>query len=137
VARRRKCSSKLAMSCSRMMAMKTLGRPDEYVALLHSACVRFAASLGAEKRKTRAAKRCLAPMSQFDLITLRSLIKRLATAKRLSLPKCGSSMPAAIGHRGAAFKCATCGRFETVPVPVDPLRTNAVGWVAGELRPPR
>jgi hypothetical protein len=137
VARRRKCSSKLAMFCSRMVAMGTLGRPDEYVALLHSACVRFAASLGAEKRKRRAAKRCPDPMSQFDLTTLRSLIKQLATAKRLSCPKCGSSMPAAIGYRGAAFECATCGRFETVPVPVDPLRTNAVGWVAGELRPPR
>jgi len=126
----------IATSCSRMVAMKTLGRP-EYVALLHSACVRFAASLGAEKRKRRAAKRCLDPMSQFDLTKLRSLIRRLATAKRLSCPKCGSSMPAAIGYRGAAFECATCGRFETLPVPVDPLRTNAVGWVAGELRPPR
>src|ERR1700730_13533338 len=122
----------IATSCSRMVAMKTLGRP-EYVALLHSACVRFAASLGAEKRKRRAAKRCPDPMFsvRFDNI------EKLATVKRLSCPKCGSSMPAAIGYRGAAFECATCGHFETVPVPVDPLRTNAVGWVAGELRPPR
>jgi hypothetical protein len=35
------------------------------------------------------------------------------------------------------FECSTCGRFETLAVPIDPVRTDAVGWLASELRPPK
>jgi hypothetical protein len=30
-----------------------------------------------------------------------------------------------------------CGHFEIVATPVDPLRSDAIGWLAGELRPPK
>jgi len=34
------------------------------------------------------------------------------------------------------FECSTCERVEKVSFPVDPMKTDAVGWLAGELRPP-
>ena len=44
------------------------------------------------------------------------------------------------GYRGFddyTFECSTCHRTEKVSVVVDPMRTDAAGWLAGELRPPR
>jgi hypothetical protein len=44
------------------------------------------------------------------------------------------------GERGfevRTFECATCHRIEKVSFPVDPMKTDAVGWVASELKPPR
>jgi len=44
------------------------------------------------------------------------------------------------GERGfevRTFECSTCERTEQVPVAVDPMKTDAVGWLASELRPPR
>ena len=35
------------------------------------------------------------------------------------------------------FECAQCGHSETRTVVYDPLKSNAVGWTEGELRPPR
>jgi len=44
------------------------------------------------------------------------------------------------GERGVelrTFECATCHRIEKVSFAIDPLKTDAVGWLASELRPPR
>jgi hypothetical protein len=44
------------------------------------------------------------------------------------------------GERGfeiRSFECSTCGLIEKISVEVDPMKTDAVGWLAGELRPPR
>jgi hypothetical protein len=44
------------------------------------------------------------------------------------------------GERGVearTFECATCDRIEKVSFAIDPLKTDAVGWLASELRPPR
>jgi len=35
------------------------------------------------------------------------------------------------------FECRTCHRIEKISSAIDPLKTDAVGWLAGELRPPR
>jgi hypothetical protein len=35
------------------------------------------------------------------------------------------------------FECSTCDRTEQVSMSVDPMKTDAVGWLAGELKPPR
>jgi transcription elongation factor Elf1 len=43
------------------------------------------------------------------------------------------------GRRGLedrTFECSTCGRTEKVSISVDPFKTNSVGWLASELRPP-
>ena len=44
------------------------------------------------------------------------------------------------GERGfelRSFECSTCHRLEKISIAVDPLKTDALGWLAGELRPPR
>ena len=44
------------------------------------------------------------------------------------------------GERGfeeRTFECRTCHLIEKVSFPVDPMKTDAVGWLAGELKPPR
>ncbi|MEY9180568.1 response regulator [Bradyrhizobium sp. USDA 313] len=44
------------------------------------------------------------------------------------------------GNRGfeeRTFECSTCGRTELARFAVDPMKTDAIGWLAGELKPPR
>ncbi|WP_420967091.1 response regulator [Bradyrhizobium sp. B120] len=44
------------------------------------------------------------------------------------------------GERGfeeSAFECSTCGRTEKISIEVDPMMSDAVGWLTGELKPPR
>lgn len=44
------------------------------------------------------------------------------------------------GERGLeerTFECSTCERMEVVSFAVDPMKTDAVGWLAGELKPPQ
>lgn len=45
--------------------------------------------------------------------------------------------PGQRGFEERTFECSTCERIERISVAVDPLKTDAVGWLAGELRPPR
>jgi hypothetical protein len=45
--------------------------------------------------------------------------------------------PGKRGFEERTFECSTCGRTDKISVPVDPMRSDAVGWLAGELRPPR
>ncbi len=44
--------------------------------------------------------------------------------------------PGQRGFEERTFECGTCHRTELVAFPVDPMKTDAVGWLAGELRPP-
>jgi hypothetical protein len=41
------------------------------------------------------------------------------------------------GFEDRTFECATCHLTTTISLAVDPLKTDALGWLAGELRPPR
>jgi hypothetical protein len=41
------------------------------------------------------------------------------------------------GFEDRTFECSTCHRIEKISAVVDPLKTDALGWLAGELRPPR
>jgi uncharacterized protein YlaI len=45
--------------------------------------------------------------------------------------------PGERGFEDRTFECSTCDRVEKISVAVDPLKTDALGWLAGELRPPR
>jgi len=45
--------------------------------------------------------------------------------------------PGEHGFEVRTFECSTCDRTERISTSVDPLKTDAVGWIAGELRPPR
>jgi hypothetical protein len=80
------------------------------------------------------------PSNRFDAFMER--MERLAT-ERPTCRKCrhpmrvGGNCPDAIGYQKLAFECSTCGHFETLDVPVGALRTDTVGWLASELRPPK
>ena len=45
--------------------------------------------------------------------------------------------PGKRGFEERTFECSTCHRIEKVSFAIDPLKTDAVGWLASELRPPR
>jgi len=63
-------------------------------------------------------------------------------AERPMCPACKRRMrlacvaPRAQDFEERTFECSTCERVEKVSFPVDPMKTDAVGWLAGELRPP-
>jgi hypothetical protein len=41
------------------------------------------------------------------------------------------------GTEHRTFECQKCGHSEERVVVVDPLKSDAVGWTDGELRPPQ
>jgi hypothetical protein len=45
--------------------------------------------------------------------------------------------PGKRGYEDRTFECSTCQRIEKISFPIDPMKTDAPGWLAGELRPPR
>jgi hypothetical protein len=45
--------------------------------------------------------------------------------------------PGERGFEERTFECSTCARKEKIAFAVDPMKGDAVGWLAGELRPPR
>jgi hypothetical protein len=49
----------------------------------------------------------------------------------------GRISPGDRGFEERTFECSTCARTGKVSVLVDPLKSDAVGWLASELRPPR
>jgi hypothetical protein len=44
--------------------------------------------------------------------------------------------PARSGFDYRTFECQKCGRVQTTVVSSDPLTSDVLGWLAGELRPP-
>jgi len=64
------------------------------------------------------------------------------SADRPMCPTCKHRMrlarisPGPRGFEDRTFECATCHRIDKISLPVDPLKTNSVGWLAGELKPP-
>jgi hypothetical protein len=67
----------------------------------------------------------------------------VSSSERPTCPTCQHRMGLArislgkTGFEQRTFECATCHRIEKVSIPVDPFKTNAVGWLASELRPLR
>jgi hypothetical protein len=66
-----------------------------------------------------------------------------STAERPMCPACKHWMglarisPGKRGFEQRTFECSTCHGLETVSFPVDPMKTDALGWLAGDLKPPR
>jgi hypothetical protein len=40
------------------------------------------------------------------------------------------------GSAKRTFECQRCGHTSTIVVSTDPMKSDAVGWLASELRPP-
>jgi hypothetical protein len=70
------------------------------------------------------------------------IVQAGVSGKRPMCPTCKHRMGLARispGERGfelRSFECSTCHRLEKISIAVDPLKTDALGWLAGELRPP-
>jgi hypothetical protein len=77
------------------------------------------------------------PSSRFVRFVERATVERPSCRKCKHPMMVGRNSPGAIGYQELTFECSTCGRFETLAAPIDPLRTDAVGWLASELRPPK
>ena len=62
--------------------------------------------------------------------------------ERPSCPTCKHKMGLARIYPGQrcseerTYECSTCHRIEKISFSVDPLKTDALGWLAGELKPP-
>jgi hypothetical protein len=44
--------------------------------------------------------------------------------------------PARLGFNSQAFECVQCGHLEKVLIAADPIQSDVLGWLLGELRPP-
>lgn len=40
------------------------------------------------------------------------------------------------GFASRTFECQKCGYVSTTVIPTDPMASDALGWLASELRPP-
>jgi RNase P subunit RPR2 len=71
------------------------------------------------------------------------ILKKLANIERPCCPRCKHPLrldrtsAGAIGFQELTFVCSTCNHFEILAIPVDPRRTDAVGWLASEFWPPK
>jgi hypothetical protein len=45
--------------------------------------------------------------------------------------------PGKLSFEERTFECRNCDRIMKVSFPVDPMKTDAVGWLASHLRLPR
>jgi hypothetical protein len=58
-------------------------------------------------------------------------------------PRCQRRMkledisPAPDGFESRLFECFKCDHAETRAVPSDPIKSNAIRWLAGELKAPQ
>jgi hypothetical protein len=43
--------------------------------------------------------------------------------------------PGKRGYEERTFECATCHRTEKLSFAVDPMKPDAVGWLASEIKP--
>jgi|SRR5258707_15289384 tRNA(Ile2) C34 agmatinyltransferase TiaS len=80
-------------------------------------------------------KRCIMP--EFQPVAS----ERVSAIERPKCPKCHQSRMLlakleAAGSDYRRFECQRCGRIHRVVVSNDPLASDMVGWLAGELRPP-
>jgi transposase-like protein len=77
------------------------------------------------------------------IILVRVFAMSSPVVERPMCPTCKHRMalarisPGDRGFEERTFECATCHRMQKASFPVDPLKTDALGWLASELRPPR
>ena len=66
----------------------------------------------------------------------------LLAIQRFRCPKCRTRMmlarisPGPYRSRGSHVRTLQCGHVEKIVIALDPMKSGAVGWFAGELQPP-
>jgi hypothetical protein len=73
----------------------------------------------------------MSPSKQFTTVLERPRCLRCQRRMKLEQVSPGSE-----GFEERLFECAKCDHTETRVIPSDPIRSRAVGWLAGELRSP-
>jgi transposase-like protein len=67
----------------------------------------------------------------------------LLAIQQLRCPKCRARMtlartaPGPTGFELRRFDCSECDYVEQIAIASDPMKSGAVGWFTGELRPPK
>src|SRR3979411_1170563 len=67
----------------------------------------------------------------------------LLAIQQLHCPKCRTRMrlarisPGPTGFELRTFECCKCDSLEQIAIASDPMKSGAVGWFTGELRPPK
>jgi hypothetical protein len=86
----------------------------------------------------------LPPEARWNAMTDYPAAIQLSAIQQLRCPKCRARMKLArvssgpIGFELRTFDCAKCDRVEQIVVALDdPMKSDAVGWFSGELRPPK
>jgi hypothetical protein len=71
--------------------------------------------------------------SSTQLTTILERPRCLRCQRRMKLE---DVLPGPEGFERRLFECSKCDRTETRAVASDPIKSKAVGWLAGELRSP-
>jgi hypothetical protein len=74
------------------------------------------------------------PSSHFGILL--SAIERPPCAKCQKPMMLARIAPGPTGYDLRTFECAKCDHVHTTFVATDPMKSDAQGWLAGELRPP-
>jgi len=70
------------------------------------------------------------------------ILSDFTSIPRPHCPNCKSEMmlsrivPTRTAFDLRSFQCGKCAHVERVVVEVDPMKSGALGWLLGELRPP-
>lgn len=66
----------------------------------------------------------------------------LTPIERPRCPRCSIRMsvarisPGPKGHEMRYFECSKCDQTITLAIATDPMKSDKIGWLAGELKPP-
>jgi hypothetical protein len=67
----------------------------------------------------------------------------LLALQRLRCPKCQIGMrlshiaPGPTGFELRTFDCSKCDHLEKIAIALNPVKSGDVGWLVGELQPPK
>ena len=86
----------------------------------------------------------LPPEARWNAMTDYPAAIPLFAIQQLRCPKCRARMKLArvssgpTGFELRTFDCSNCDQVEQIAIPLDdPMKSDAVGWFTGELRPPK
>jgi hypothetical protein len=72
-----------------------------------------------------------------DTLVKRTILERPSCRKCRRPMRVGRNVSGVVRYCELSFECSIFGFCETLATPVHPLRTDTIGWLASELRPPK
>jgi hypothetical protein len=74
--------------------------------------------------------------ADFPMVKLHSVTEQATCPTCKHRMELARSSPGERGYEERIFECRTCHRTEKISFLVDPMKTDALGWLDGELKPP-